>query len=140
VGFPNQENKNFRFSSNRKVCTHCGRNGHTIDICYKKHGFPPGYNVPNNRTTPLINDFLIDDISSQNCQQEQGNGDMHSVFTTQQCQVLSALIKQNASNNVVSQPLVQVNQVSSFTIDVNHKDSPTGNATISNLYTTIKGS
>jgi len=30
--------------------------------------------------------------------------------------------------------------VGSFTVDTNHKDSPTGNAILSNLYTTIKGS
>lgn len=26
-----------------KVCTHCGRTGHTIDVCYRKHGFPPHF-------------------------------------------------------------------------------------------------
>jgi len=139
VGFPNQENKNSIFNNNRKVCTHCGRNGHTIDTCYKKHGFPPSYNPPNGRTTPLLNDVLTNDISSKNCQQESGNGDMHFVFTAQQCQVISTLIKQNAANNIVNQPPVQENQVGSFTFDVNHKDFPTGNATVLKLYTTIKG-
>jgi len=65
---------------------------------------------------------------------------MHSVFTAQQFQVLSALIKKNATNNVMSQTPTQANQVASFTVDTKHKDSPTGNAIISNLYTTIKGS
>ena len=27
----------------KPVCTHCGKSGHTIDKCYKLHGFPPGY-------------------------------------------------------------------------------------------------
>ncbi|XP_020991964.1 uncharacterized protein LOC110278129 [Arachis duranensis] len=26
-----------------KFCTHCGRSGHTIEVCYSKHGFPPGH-------------------------------------------------------------------------------------------------
>ena len=26
-----------------KVCTYCGRTGHTIDVCYAKHGYPPGH-------------------------------------------------------------------------------------------------
>lgn len=26
-----------------KVCTHCKKTGHTIDTCYKKHGFPPNW-------------------------------------------------------------------------------------------------
>lgn len=40
--------------SKSKVFTHCGRTGHTIEVCYRKHGFPPhfgkGYMV-NNTTT-----------------------------------------------------------------------------------------
>ncbi|XP_057730885.1 uncharacterized protein LOC130946232 [Arachis stenosperma] len=26
-----------------KQCSHCGKNGHLIDTCYKKHGFPPHF-------------------------------------------------------------------------------------------------
>ncbi|XP_068475279.1 uncharacterized protein [Phaseolus vulgaris] len=140
VGFPNQENKNFKFNNNKKICTHCGRNGHTIDTCYRKHGFPPGYNPPNSRTAPSLNVVLTDDIPFKNCQQEQDSGDMRSAFTAQQYQVLSALIKQNATNNIATQPPVQVNQVGSLTVDTNHKDSTTDNVTISNLYTSSKGS
>jgi hypothetical protein len=28
---------------NKRVCTFCGRNGHTIESCYRKHGFPPRF-------------------------------------------------------------------------------------------------
>lgn len=24
-----------------KVCSHCGRIRHTVETCYRKHGFPP---------------------------------------------------------------------------------------------------
>ncbi|CAL0299836.1 unnamed protein product [Lupinus luteus] len=37
-----------------KMCTYCNKTGHTVDQCYKKHGFPPGYfknNNVNNLTT-----------------------------------------------------------------------------------------
>ena len=27
----------------RPICTHCRLTGHTVDRCYKLHGFPPGY-------------------------------------------------------------------------------------------------
>lgn len=30
-------------SCNKKICTYYGINGHTIDTCYRKHGFPPHY-------------------------------------------------------------------------------------------------
>ena len=25
------------------LSTHCGRYGHTMEVCYRKHGFPPGH-------------------------------------------------------------------------------------------------
>ena len=31
----------------RPVCTHCGKTGHTVDKCYKLHGFPPGFKFKN---------------------------------------------------------------------------------------------
>ena len=29
--------------TSQKICTYCGRSGHTIEICYAKHGYPPGH-------------------------------------------------------------------------------------------------
>jgi len=29
--------------SSSKLCTFCGRTGHTIDVCYGKHGYPPDH-------------------------------------------------------------------------------------------------
>lgn len=26
-----------------KICTYCGKSGHTIETCYKKHGYPPNW-------------------------------------------------------------------------------------------------
>ncbi|CAN1758881.1 Retrovirus-related Pol polyprotein from transposon RE1 [Linum perenne] len=34
---------NFRRGTKRPVCTFCGLFGHTIEKCYKKVGYPPGY-------------------------------------------------------------------------------------------------
>jgi len=34
------------------LCTYCGRNGYTVDICYKKHGYSPGHNLHNK--TPQV--------------------------------------------------------------------------------------
>ncbi|XP_061363221.1 uncharacterized protein LOC133306856 [Gastrolobium bilobum] len=36
----------------RPFCTHCSQQVHTIDKCFKLHGFPPGYR---NRTKPTDN-------------------------------------------------------------------------------------
>ena len=31
----------------RPICTHCGKTSHTVDKCYKLHGFPPGFKFKN---------------------------------------------------------------------------------------------
>ncbi|XP_057453465.1 uncharacterized protein LOC130745298 [Lotus japonicus] len=36
---------NNRYSS--KKCSYCGKMGHTVEDCYKKHGFPPGFKFKN---------------------------------------------------------------------------------------------
>ncbi|KAJ1413267.1 hypothetical protein SESBI_19813 [Sesbania bispinosa] len=30
-------------TKDRPLCSHCGILGHTIDKCYKLHGYPPGF-------------------------------------------------------------------------------------------------
>ncbi|XP_013614046.1 PREDICTED: uncharacterized protein LOC106320224 [Brassica oleracea var. oleracea] len=30
-------------AAQRPMCTHCGKAGHTIQKCFKLHGYPPGY-------------------------------------------------------------------------------------------------
>lgn len=32
---------------NTKVCSYCGKLGHTVDVCYRKHGFPPHFKFKN---------------------------------------------------------------------------------------------
>ena len=29
--------------TSQKICTYCGQSGHTIEVCYAKHGYPPGH-------------------------------------------------------------------------------------------------
>ena len=39
---------NFK-GKDRPLCTHYGKLGHTMDKCYKLHGFPPGFKFKNNK-------------------------------------------------------------------------------------------
>ena len=61
---------------NRPICTHCGKTGHTVDKCYKLHGFPPGFKFKNKPA-------MAHQVSS--------------AFTPKQCQQLLALF--GASNS-----------------------------------------
>ncbi|KAG8649450.1 hypothetical protein MANES_08G092911v8 [Manihot esculenta] len=36
-----------RGSRSIKVCTYCGKYKHTVDTCYRKHGFPPSFQFMN---------------------------------------------------------------------------------------------
>lgn len=84
VGFPRRDNRTYK--SNRKTCTHCGRNGHTVDT-YKKHGYPPGYKFYNGKTGQINNVVTTDEVVSEHSQKKQENRDFH--LTGQQYQVLS---------------------------------------------------
>ncbi|XP_050217801.1 uncharacterized protein LOC126668656 [Mercurialis annua] len=41
-------------NSGKPICSHCGASGHTIDICFKKHGYPPGF-TPRFRPQNFVN-------------------------------------------------------------------------------------
>ncbi|XVF80409.1 hypothetical protein PTKIN_Ptkin15bG0068300 [Pterospermum kingtungense] len=51
-----------KFRSNKPFCTHCNRVGHTIDKCYKIHGFPAGLKAK----------------SSSYCRDSQSKGHSHT--------------------------------------------------------------
>ena len=36
-----------RGQSSSKVCTFCDKVGHTMEVCYRKHGFPPNFKFKN---------------------------------------------------------------------------------------------
>lgn len=39
-------------SKGRPICSHCGIAGHTVNRCYKLHGFPPGYKTQGSNLKP----------------------------------------------------------------------------------------
>nr|KYP65704.1 Retrovirus-related Pol polyprotein from transposon TNT 1-94 [Cajanus cajan] len=43
------------FTNAGKVCTICGKENHTIDSCYFKHGFPPNFKFKNKGNSTSIN-------------------------------------------------------------------------------------
>jgi hypothetical protein len=81
--------KNTPFRKDRPTCSHCGISGHTMEKCYRLHGFPPGFKftkgkVAGEHSANQVSEFF--DRSS-------GNQDAPSLpFTQDQCQKLMALI------------------------------------------------
>jgi len=37
------DNKSLHIRKDRPICSHCGISSHTVEKCYRIHGFPPGY-------------------------------------------------------------------------------------------------
>ncbi|XP_061362055.1 uncharacterized protein LOC133305825 [Gastrolobium bilobum] len=51
-----------------KLCTYCGRTNHTVETCYAKHGYPPGFR--NNWKLASANAI---DVSDENVQSHEEN-------------------------------------------------------------------
>ncbi|KAJ1433442.1 Zinc finger, CCHC-type superfamily [Sesbania bispinosa] len=56
------DSKSKNGKKDRPTCTHCGLLGHTIDKCYKIHGYPPGHPKSKNKVSNPNN--VIHQVSS----------------------------------------------------------------------------
>ncbi|MCI40583.1 hypothetical protein A2U01_0061816, partial [Trifolium medium] len=51
--FHNQgKGKSPSFGNKDKTCTYCGKEGHIIDVCYRKNGYPPGFKFRDGSVPP----------------------------------------------------------------------------------------
>jgi hypothetical protein len=79
--------------NNRKVrltCSHCGTFGHTVDKCYKLHGFPLGFKFTKNKFFPhLVNQVKEVDLVR--------NQPPQLPISLEQCQQLLAFMIQHQS-------------------------------------------
>ena len=80
----------------RSICSHCGVSGHTIEKCYRLHGFPPGYKFTKGKNAP----HSVNQVSETTAPQLP--------ITYAQCQQLMEMLKPSISELESS-----VNQVSS---------------------------
>jgi len=90
-------NKSFHVRKDRPICSHCGISGHTVEKCYRIHGFPPGYKFNRGKNAPPS----VNQVSGCNTSQLP--------ITYEQCQQLINMFKPSISEHDSS-----VNQVSSF--------------------------
>ncbi|XP_065850560.1 uncharacterized protein [Euphorbia lathyris] len=62
-------NKGFVHNKNSgKKCSHCGFTNHTVETCFKKHGYPPGYKSWRFAKANLVSDSVEED----GCEQSDG--------------------------------------------------------------------
>ncbi|KAK4478538.1 hypothetical protein RD792_014019 [Penstemon davidsonii] len=119
IAQPPSFNPSFK-KPNKPTCAHCKLQGHTIDKCFKLHGYPPGFQ-PKSRQTPTqnsaINQVFDDQTTSQNNHQKQyinfsspmdqqtntsALNPMLQSFTNEQCQFLMNLFSSQLTNPTTS--------------------------------------
>ncbi|CAL0331539.1 unnamed protein product [Lupinus luteus] len=114
-----------------KICTFCQKIGHTEDVCYKKHGFPPSYS----NTATNINSYIVSDGKNseqdEGIKQEFGNEtpDIGLAFTHAQHNALKAMIQESMNQTVHT-----TNQISMTSDAV---ASSSGNINLNNMHNSI---
>ena len=66
----------------RLMCTHYGKLGHTIDKCYKLHGFPLGYKSKNKSMAHLVSSTIPDHLYNHIALTPQEGVPSHAFVTT----------------------------------------------------------
>jgi hypothetical protein len=89
-------NRSFYPRKDRSICSHCGVHSHTVEKCYRIHGFPPSYKFTKGKNVPHI----VNQVSETTAPQLP--------ITYAQCQQLMEMFKPSISELESS-----VNQVSS---------------------------
>ncbi|KAL5547372.1 hypothetical protein UlMin_007059 [Ulmus minor] len=83
----------------RPLCTHCNVLGHTVERCYKIHGYPPGYkSKPNFRpNTAQTHQMSFNQNTAPSTVAESSTSSTHSNLTSTQCQHIIALLSSHVS-------------------------------------------
>ncbi|XP_019455138.1 PREDICTED: uncharacterized protein LOC109356267 [Lupinus angustifolius] len=136
----------FGRGQNNRFCTYCERTNHTIETCYLKHGYPPGYQ--STRSSKMVNHTTgySFDTSTNNeaAHQTQNNS---TSFTKEQVQGILDLLHQSkkdqthSTNSVVNStsltPTPGIHLNSKWLLDTGATDHITHQIANFTTYTTI---
>ncbi|XP_060974307.1 retrovirus-related Pol polyprotein from transposon RE2 [Cannabis sativa] len=93
--------KNQQPKRGRPFCSHCSMHGHTIEKCYKIHGYPPGYNKGGKSKEAAANQFQTsNETSSGPCE----NNTLLPQLTPSQYQQLLNLLGAQTTNLSATDP------------------------------------
>ena len=100
-----------------KTCSFCGKSGHTVETCFRKHGFPPNFKKGQGSAANAVSSDDCDEedeVSHEEAQPSSGFSLTKEQYQgllalLQQAQAVPASVPQNSTNN---QPHI-TNQVSS---------------------------
>jgi hypothetical protein len=95
IGYSRHMNKSTNQGSNfnhhkPRVCTFCGRSNHTVETCYKKHGYPP--HLQRNYNGSQANHASVEnDVGESSSQHESGSVATTSITPEQYEKLMSLL-------------------------------------------------
>ncbi|KAI5386911.1 hypothetical protein KIW84_073160 [Lathyrus oleraceus] len=115
---PRNQNSNAQRSNNR-VCTHCGCNNHTVETCFIKHGYPPGFR---NKAKSQGISAAAANTDSTSSASPQGSTTPSFGFTKEQYDSILALLQQSKSNLVVNSVSTSPFVMTSHSSNVNGKN------------------
>ena len=92
------QQRNFTYFRNNLYCEHCKMKNHTIDRCWKLHGYPKDFKNKGKRVAAAAS---LDDYSLKETQTEREPGVVHATFTEEQ---YSQLMQYLNNNQVANQP------------------------------------
>ncbi|KAK2359287.1 hypothetical protein QL285_084673 [Trifolium repens] len=78
-----------------RVCTHCGMTNHTVDNCFKKHGYPPHWQQNGGSVNHVNNDDEVQSEANEDLSNDQDSGSL--MFTPEQHKALLALLQSSSS-------------------------------------------
>lgn len=117
---------------NNKMCTYCGKFGHTIEICYRKNGFPPGFKLKNNNNSAVncaTNGDEVDrKFEDSKYVKDQGGG----TLTQEEYKLLCSLLHSNIAKVAAESPTTTSSSQACFII----RSSPDEGTHLDNFFTT----
>ncbi|XP_056688658.1 uncharacterized protein [Spinacia oleracea] len=90
------QQRNFTYSRNNLYCEHCKMKNHTVDKCWKLHGYPKDFKGRGKRVAAAAQ---LEEFTEKENQVESDTGVVHATFTEEQYnQLLSFLNTQKTAN------------------------------------------
>ncbi|XP_057473002.1 uncharacterized protein LOC130761511 [Actinidia eriantha] len=115
----------------RPFCTHCNFHGHTIEKCYKLHGYPPGFKPRSRDAYATSNSHnAVNQVSNHSCSssearndQEDNVGNFVTNLNSNQYQQLMCMLSNHMASSVKDQ---QDNPSTSYTTDSKREEKKNG--------------
>ncbi|KAJ1410699.1 hypothetical protein SESBI_21720 [Sesbania bispinosa] len=85
--------------NNGKICSYCGKTGHTVDTCYIKYGFPPHFKFTKQNCNQSFANVITHDDEKESESLKGNLGHHHSGSTEEQYQGLIALLQQSQTSS-----------------------------------------